>query len=268
MTTYHSWQELPFPEIWAVDTEFYPGCGTANGGRDGDHITPLCLVAYEMRSGRKVRLWQDKLGRFPPYRLDADALVIGYALTAEFGVHIALGWREPARALDCYVEFRHCVNDGAVVAAERERGFYSLAGALRYFCEDSLDITRKEEMRDRIILGPPFSNTEREDILAYCEDDVIGLARLLPHIIPTIRSLPHAMLRAKFMWATAQQERRGIPLNLPALAELRARWSDIQLSVAEEKDQAYGVYEIKNGRPHWRTARFESYLARNCRGRA
>jgi hypothetical protein len=98
MTIYPDWRALPFGEIWCVDTEFYPGPGKANGGRDGDAPTPLCLVAYEMRSGRTVRLWQDEFGPFPPYRLDADSLVMGYMISAEFGTHIALDWGEPARA--------------------------------------------------------------------------------------------------------------------------------------------------------------------------
>ena len=51
------WRQLPFREIWIVDTEFYPGPGKANGGVDGDPITPLCLVALEMRSNRVIRLW-------------------------------------------------------------------------------------------------------------------------------------------------------------------------------------------------------------------
>ena len=66
--------QLPFREIWVVDTEFYPGPGLANGGVAGDPPTPLCLVALEMRSGRLIRLWQDELGPFPPYRLDAEIL--------------------------------------------------------------------------------------------------------------------------------------------------------------------------------------------------
>ena len=90
MTPISDWRELPFREIWVVDTEFYPGAGLANGGVEGDPLTPLCLVALEMRSGRLVRLWQDQLGPFPPYRLDDDALIVGYMLAAEFGVHIAL----------------------------------------------------------------------------------------------------------------------------------------------------------------------------------
>ena len=49
---------------------------------------------------------------FPPYRLDASALIMGYMISAEFGSHIALGWGRPACALDPYIEFRHHTNDG------------------------------------------------------------------------------------------------------------------------------------------------------------
>ena len=85
---------------------------------------------------------------------------MGYMISAEFGSHIALGWGEPARALDPYVEFRHYVNDGAAKAEDRDKGFYSIAGALRYFCEDGLDVAHKRDMRDRILQGPPFTSAE------------------------------------------------------------------------------------------------------------
>jgi hypothetical protein len=163
-TVLHDWRELPFREIWCVDSEFYPGPGKANGGVDGDPSTPLCVVAYEMRTGRTVRLWQDEFGRFPPYRLDADALIMGYMISAEFGTHIALGWGQPACALDPYIEFRHYVNDGGAKAEDRDKGLYSIAGALRYFCEDELDVAHKRDMRERIVQGPPFSREERHQI--------------------------------------------------------------------------------------------------------
>ena len=91
MTPISDWRQLPFREIWVVDTEFYPGPGLANGGVAGDPVTPLCLVALEMRSGRLIRLWQDQLGPFPPYRLDNEALIVGYMLAAEFGFHARAG---------------------------------------------------------------------------------------------------------------------------------------------------------------------------------
>jgi hypothetical protein len=100
---FNSWCELPFQEIWCVDTEFYPGKGFANGGRQGDLITPHCLAAFEMRSGRTIRICHpSEFGPFPPYRLDAGALFIGYNNAAEYGVHLARGWGQPACAIDAY----------------------------------------------------------------------------------------------------------------------------------------------------------------------
>ena len=261
MPSFDDWLgRLPFRELWAVDTEHYPGAGLANGGVEGDPLTPLCLVALELRTGRFVQLWQDRLGPFAPYRLDTDALISGYMLGSEFGVHVAKGWGEPACALDAYVEFRHYVNDGSLKSEDREKGFYSIGGALRYFLEDEIDLTRKQDMRDRIIQGPPFSARERTDILAYCEDDVRALARLLPHIVPTIRSLPHAMLRAKFQWAIAQQERRGVPLDGPLLARIRRHWHGMRLDLVTELDRPFGCYEVVGGKPHWRKKRFADYI--------
>src|SRR5262249_47122336 len=160
-----------FRELWCVDTEFYPGAGLTSGGVEGDPPTPLCLVAFELRTGRWVRLWQTELGPFPPYRLGPDALIIAYAFTAEFGRHLSKGWGEPACAIDAYIEFRHYVNNGAIKAQDRDKGFYGIGGALRYFCEDEIDVARKTELRDRIVQGPPFSGQEQRDILTYCADD-------------------------------------------------------------------------------------------------
>ena len=257
------WRDLPFREIWCIDFEFYPGNGFANGAVRGDAPTPLCLVALEMRTGRLIRLWRDQLGRFPPYRLDAEALIIGYMLSAEFGCHIPLGWGEPARALDAYVEFRHYTNDGSLKSEDRDKGFFGLGGALRYFLEDEIDVVRKDAMRERILQGPPFSAGEERDILDYCEDDTRALARLVPHLIPTIRSLPHALFRAKFQWAIAQQERRGMPLDLPALTRIRQHWDGMRLDLVTELDRPFGIYEITDGKPHWRRDRFADYVRRN-----
>jgi DNA polymerase-1 len=257
------WRNLPFREIWVVDFEYYPGAGTANNGREGDQITPLCLVALEMRSGRIVRQWQDEFGPFPPYRLDGDALFVSYMLSADLGCHIALDWGQPACALDPYVEFRHYTNDGTLKSGDRDKGFYSLDGALRYFCEDGIDTAHKIEMRDKILRGPPFAAEERAQILRYCEDDVHALARLVEHIAPTIRSLPHALMRAKFMWAVAQQERRGISLDLPFLDRARTNWDAMKLDLVAEMDRPFGIYEIEDGKPHWRRHLFVDYVKRN-----
>jgi hypothetical protein len=50
--------QLPFAEIWAVDFEF--------GAKLGENPEPVCLVARELRSGNKLRLWRDEFGALPP----------------------------------------------------------------------------------------------------------------------------------------------------------------------------------------------------------
>jgi DNA polymerase-1 len=262
MTKFDRWEDLPFAEIWIVDTEFYPGRGLANGGRDGDLPSPLCLVAYEMRTKRWVRLWQDELGPFPPYRLDGSALFVAYANAAEYGTHLALGWGQPVNALDCLIEFKHLTNDGHVRSGDRPKSYYALPGAVQYFGGDAIAMATKNEWRDRIIQGPPFSNSERAGILDYCAGDVEMLAQLLPRLVPTIKSFPHAMQRAKFVWATAKQEHRGIPVNLPHFELVRDRWQDIKVEVVRQMDAPYGCYEIKDGEAHWRNELFAAYIAR------
>ena len=216
-----------------------------------------------MRTNRVIRQWCDEFGPLPPYRIDDDALIIGYMISAELGTHIALGWPKPACMIDPYIEFRHFTNDGAIKGGDREKGFYSIGGALAYFGEDGIDAAHKKDMRVRIMQGPPYTNQDRADILDYCENDVDALVRLVPHIVPTIRSLPHAMMRAEFMWPTAQQERRGIPLS-PMLDRLKERWDEMQRELVVEMDREYGVYEFDaDGKPHWRKHLFAAYTQRH-----
>jgi DNA polymerase I len=252
--TFNHWRELPFPEIWAVDTEYFPGKGLANGSRQGDLITPHCLGALEMRTGRTIRIHPDEFGPFPPYRLDAGGLFFAFNNAAEYGVHLARGWGRPACAVDAYIEFRHYTNDGRIKSGDREKGFYGLNGALQYFCEDGIDTAHKIEMRDRILQGPPFSTEENKAIVSYCEEDVRKLARLVEHIVPTIRSLPHAMMRADYQWCNALYERRGIPID-PIFEELRTNWDAMRADLVRERD-VFGIYKIEDGVPHWREQRF------------
>ena len=98
--------ELPFAEVWAVDFEFRP-----EDGREGNRPDPMCLVAYELKSGRKLRLWRDEFGPFPPYSVGPNSFFVAYYASAEIGCHLALGWPKPARILDLFTEFR-CHTNG------------------------------------------------------------------------------------------------------------------------------------------------------------
>ena len=44
------------------------------------------------------------------------------------------------------------------------------------------------------------------------------------------------MVRAGFMWTLAQQERRGVPFDLPMFNRIKSHWDAIQIDLAVEKD--------------------------------
>ena len=160
--------ELPFEQVWAVDTEFV--------SKPGERPDVVCLIARELRSGQTFRLWRDQLGALPPYRIDAGALFVCFVANAELACHLALGWPLPAKVLDLSPIFRRVVNGR--IAPEGK----GLLGALAYYGIGSIGAKRKDDMRKRIMQGWPFTAEEREQILSYCAHDVDALALLLPKL--------------------------------------------------------------------------------------
>ena len=65
-----------FREVWLLDFEF--------SAPSGERPQPVCLLAWELHSGRKLRVWQDELMALeaPPYALDKDVLLVAYYASA------------------------------------------------------------------------------------------------------------------------------------------------------------------------------------------
>src|SRR5262249_16911570 len=143
----HPLDHLPFAEVWAVDFEF--------DAKPGESPEPVCLVAWELRSNRKVRLWRHEFGSQPPYPTDTSSLSIAYYASAEIGCHLALGWPVPDRVLDLFTEFRNYTNG---IPTTNGAG---LLGALAHYGLDSIGAVEKEDMRDLVLRGGPWSAAEQ-----------------------------------------------------------------------------------------------------------
>jgi DNA polymerase I len=109
-----------------VDFEFT----TTAGERPG----PVCVVAHELRSGRRFRIWQNQFGPAPPCATGPDVLFVAYYASAELGCYRVLGWPMPERILDLFTEFRCHTNMASKVdQAQRTPLGAGLLGALSYF---------------------------------------------------------------------------------------------------------------------------------------
>jgi DNA polymerase-1 len=157
----------PFRAIWAVDFEF--------SAPPGERPMPICLVAWELVSGRKLRLWQDALmaRRQPPYPTGRDSLFVAYYASAELSCHLALDWPLPASVLDLYVEFRNRTNGLPLPCGA------GLLGALVHYGLGSVEAAEKESMRTLALRGGPWSAAEQQALLDYCESDVAAVTKLL-----------------------------------------------------------------------------------------
>jgi DNA polymerase I len=232
-----------FREVWAVDFEF-----TAP---PGERPTPICLVAWELGTGRKIRLWQDELAgmKQPPYALDEESLLIAYYASAELGCHLSLGWPLPVNVLDLYVEFRNLTNGLALPCGA------GLLGALAWFGLGSIEAAEKDSLRQLALRGGPWTVEEKQALLDYCETDVAALAKLLPKMAP-ILDVPRALLRGRSMKTAAQIEHCGVPIDTEMLALLREHWHALQEQLIAAIDADYGVFEGRT----FKAARFADWL--------
>jgi DNA polymerase I len=216
-----------FKAVVAVDFEFI--------ATTGDRPVPVCVVARELRSGQRWRLWQDQLPSAPPFPVGPDTLFVSYYASAEIGCFKVLGWPRPANILDLFTEFRNLTNGLPTIAGA------GLVGALAHFGLDGIGALEKKEMRDLVLRGGPWSDDERAAILDYCQSDVDALARLLPAMLPYL-DLPRALLRGRYMAAAAAMEHNGVPIDTATLELLRARWTGIQDDLIRAVDE-HGIYD-------------------------
>src|SRR4051794_27393496 len=125
-----------FREIVLADFEFEAAAG--------ERPNPIGMVAFELRSGRRFRIFRGEFGPAPPFASGPDVLFVAYYASAELGCFLSLGWPMPARVLDLFVEFRNFTNGLSTAAGN------SLLGALAHFGLDGVGATDKKAMQRAI----------------------------------------------------------------------------------------------------------------------
>ena len=163
----------------------------------------------------------------------------------------------PERILDLFIEFRNYTNMGSKVdQARRTPAGAGLLGALTYFGLDTMDAVEKKELQQAIGNGTWGGRFSPEEIMNYCEHDVVALEKLLPFMVPQI-DLPRALLRGRYMAAAAIMEYNGTPIDVPTLELLRERWLDIQDDLIRTID----VHDIYDGRT-FKSERWRNLMAK------
>jgi len=236
-----------YDEIWAADFEY------STGATEADPPKPICVVGVELFSGRTVRTWLDGGAGVPPpcpFNITDRTLYLAYYASAEISCHLALEWPIPNRILDLYAEYRGIVNSDPVLAKlprDKDIGKFSLSACLHThgLHQFAIDPEHKTRMRNLCIRGGPYTHNEMEDLLKYCESDVIALQHLFPKMLSKI-NLGHALLRGRYMASVGAIERRGVPVNLELAKKLQSNWDDVISCLIERKRPEFDIIKNKD----------------------
>ncbi len=217
-----------FEEIVLWDFEF--------NGKEGSRPNVVSLVARELRSGRRFRLWHDQLRQEPPFRCDNRTLFVAYYAAAELTCHLQLGWPMPNNILDLFAEFRCLTNH----SSDRQPAA-GLLDAMDYFHLDCIDARAKEFWRDVILRGGPWTPEERIGILDYNETDVVALEKLLPAM--PLPNLSQSLLRGNYMRAEAWMRHWGIPVDKTLADEISTHWDGLRQEIITDLNTRYPFFD-------------------------
>lgn len=199
-----------------------------------------CCVAHDLQSDKRWRLTGEECRRLKnaPYPTGPNALFICWNAVAELSCHAALSWKLPAHVLDLMVCHRAITNGFGVKA--------NLVAGLNHYGLKHLAANEKEELRALAMQGGPYSMSEMQALLEYCETDVIALAELLPKMAPLILTLPNGLpgclMWGRYMKAVMEMQATGIPLDNSMYQLLHSRWPDALAALTANAHDQYGVF--------------------------
>ena len=187
---------LGFSQIWIVSF----------GAKwiHGEGWTPSFLAARELFSKQTMALNRSEVltTRLPPYPTANTAVLVSFAGDAIAGCHVRLGWPPPTRMIDLSVEFRKLTN------GRRKPCGDGLIGALIWFGVSA----------SRVVANPTSIRNGTVEVAA--------LERLYLEIQPYLDP-PRAILRGRYLLATARIEATGIPVNLERFEMLNRHWRNV-----------------------------------------
>src|SRR5262245_45860615 len=221
-----------------IDSEF-----DAKKGRGERPGLPVCICAIEvLADGREIehRLAAPYPAR-PPWDRGDPYVTIGFALGAEAGSMMHVGWTLPTPAIDLYAEYMVLHNTEMCRGDEGKRPGPTLIQACRRYGVPTMDEAHKEEMR---ALAYTKINHSAEEIAAlqdYClDDDCRSTLRLFCAMRPYI-DFTRAPIRGAFMMQLEKMRWRGMPIDVLLYRRAQQNAATIAVKMRRELNRKLGA---------------------------
>jgi DNA polymerase-1 len=250
--------ELGIHDVIVVDTEYI-------SKNDGNTVTPVCMCAKSLITGQEWRVFAEP-GAPNPLPVDTDVLYVCFAAPAEWSYFLAMGWELPPTIIDLYAErmMQTCEDKETAGKRRGKRYMPTLLRSMATYGLDAMSAVEKEEMRNLILRGHPFTHDERIRILDYCMEDVTNTAALFEVMFSEL-NLPYPLGRGNFTRVVAWWGFNGIPVETPAYERFMRNRDKLKTRLIDsvEQEHGFGVYVRKpDGTMKWDKRGFNALVHR------
>jgi DNA polymerase-1 len=227
-----------FPLVpYAVDYEYIP---LENGS-----LNVVCGVSKNLLTGQTERRWRDEMGVAPFFDCGPGSVMIAFNAQAEMESHLAMGWPLPVNVICLYAEHMLDTNGAALPEGVKAPG--SLLTALKCDNLPAREAIEKKSIIDRILVGPPYADKEKLEILNYCQHDVDDAALLFNVLCARLNAvnpnyLEQALIRGEYAKALAKMTVTGCPINVPLHDAIICNWDAIRSGLLDSVAH-YGIFD-------------------------
>ena len=228
-----------FKKIVVVDTEFQSDISNSYCTK------ALCAVYKDLKTEQTLKIWDYGESNLAQHHFDfEETLFVCYYATAEVGYFLKQLMGRPPYIFDCWTEYSKLYKNS--------RDLSLLAAATAYSYPNPISKEEKEKFRDMCIKQNTWNKKEREEILNYCEGDVLMNEHVFYKILNDLENicgndyetlLEQAMARGQTMACYAKVTKNGMSIDIPKLNDFNEYWLLVKNEVIKKLNSELNLWD-------------------------
>jgi DNA polymerase-1 len=228
-----------FKKIVVVDTEFQSDISNSYCTK------ALCAVYKDLKTEQTLKIWDYEENNLAQHHFDfEETLFVCFYATAEVGYFLKQLMGRPPYIFDCWTEYAKLYKNN--------RDLSLLAASTAYSYPNPISKEEKEKFRDMCIKQNTWNKKEREEILNYCEGDVLMNEHVFYKILNDLENicgndyetlLEQAMARGQTMACYAKVTKNGMSIDIPKLNDFNEYWLLVKNEVIKKLNSELNLWD-------------------------
>ena len=228
-----------FKKIVVVDTEFQSDISNSYCTK------ALCAVYKDLKTEQTLKIWDYEENNLAQHHFDfEETLFVCFHATAEVGYFLKQLMGRPPYIFDCWTEYAKLYKNN--------RDLSLLAASTAYSYPNPISKEEKEKFRDMCIKQNTWNKKEREEILNYCEGDVLMNEHVFYKVLNDLENicgndyetlLEQAMARGQTMACYAKVTKNGMSIDIPKLNDFNEYWLLVKNEVIKKLNSELNLWD-------------------------